>query len=171
MRIYLSSTLADLAAGLQAGAFAAAGDTAFAVTPALRADYEVADEEELEYLAMLDAARGSLRLIGRQEGDDRKTLRVVLAADVDGAVPREDLDRAAVTLAYPVAWKQVASVHVDGADATEAVAAAAAVIDAADIGDDDAEFVLGSAEDFELAWYAPGEISYLLGELGVTTES
>ena len=168
MRIYLSSTLADLASGLAAGALGAAGATAFAVTPTLRADYEGADEEELEYLAMLDAGRGSLRLISQQDPATRKALRVVVAADVDGAIPREDLDRAAVRLTYPVAWKQVASVHLDGADAAEAVAAAVEVIDAADMGDDDAEFVLGSAEDFELAWYAASEISYLLTELGVT---
>jgi len=35
------------------------------------------------------------------------------------------------------------------------------------LGDDDAEFTLGSAEDFDLAWYAPGEIRYLLEELPV----
>ena len=29
----------------------------------------------------------------------------------------------------------------------------------------DAEFVLGSVEDFDLAWYAPGEIKYLMEEL------
>ena len=46
-----------------------------------------------------------------------------------------------------------------------AVREAAAVIDAADLGDDDAEFALGSAEDFDLAWYAPGEIRYLVEEL------
>jgi len=40
-----------------------------------------------------------------------------------------------------------------------------AVIDAADLGDDDAEFVLGSVEDFDLAWYAPGEVVYLVEEL------
>ena len=64
-----------------------------------------------------------------------------------------------------VDWSQVASVHVDGADAGAAVREAAAVIDAADLGDDDAEFALGSAEDFDLAWYAPGEITYLVEEL------
>ena len=36
------------------------------------------------------------------------------------------------------------------------------VIDAADLGDADAEFVLGDAEDHELAWYAAQELPFLL---------
>ena len=40
--------------------------------------------------------------------------------------------------------------------------AAAAVIDQADLGDGDAEFTLGEAEDHELAWYAPEELPFLL---------
>jgi hypothetical protein len=36
------------------------------------------------------------------------------------------------------------------------------VIDAADLGDPDAEFILGDAEDHELAWYAPQELPFLL---------
>lgn len=166
MRVYLSSTIADLTEGLAEGKFGRTGSTAFAVTAALRAEYDGADEEELEYLAMLDAGRGSLRLLAEQDEAVRKPLRVVIAADVDGPTERSDLDRAAVKLAHPIVWKQVASVHLDGADASEAVAAAIPVIDAADLGDDDAEFLLGSAEDFDLAWYAPGEIQYLLDELG-----
>jgi len=39
------------------------------------------------------------------------------------------------------------------------------VVDQADLGDDDAEFVVGSAEDSGLAWYAPGEIAYLIEDL------
>jgi hypothetical protein len=36
------------------------------------------------------------------------------------------------------------------------------VIDAADLGDLDAEFVVGEAEDHELAWYATQELPFLL---------
>jgi hypothetical protein len=36
------------------------------------------------------------------------------------------------------------------------------VIDAADLGDADAEFTLGDAEDHEMAWYATQEIPFLL---------
>ncbi len=62
-------------------------------------------------------------------------------------------------------WKQVASVHLDGAEAADVVRAAAAMVDRADLGDDDAEFAVGSAEDIALAWYAPGEVAYLLEDL------
>ena len=50
----------------------------------------------------------------------------------------------------------------DTEEAEEAVRSAAAVIDAADLGDLDAEFALGEAEDHELAWYAPQELPFLL---------
>jgi hypothetical protein len=36
------------------------------------------------------------------------------------------------------------------------------VVDAADLGDPDAEFTVGSAEDHALAWYAPQELPFLL---------
>jgi hypothetical protein len=56
----------------------------------------------------------------------------------------------------------VAAIHLDTSDAEDAVRAAAEVIDAADLGDPDAEFALGSAEDHELAWYARQELPFLL---------
>ena len=37
-----------------------------------------------------------------------------------------------------------------------------AVGDAADLGDPDAEFALGDAEDHDMAWYATQEIPFLL---------
>ncbi|MFD1050397.1 DUF6912 family protein, partial [Kibdelosporangium lantanae] len=40
--------------------------------------------------------------------------------------------------------------------------AAVLVIDAADMGDEDAEFALGDVEDHELAWYATQELPFLL---------
>ncbi|HEY5881198.1 MAG TPA: hypothetical protein VIU11_19960 [Nakamurella sp.] len=167
MRIYLPSTVSGLRAAVSVGHVPVRSGVAFAVTGSLRSEYPGWTEEELEYLAMLDASRASLRLLGAA-GPDEPSLRVVVAADVDEsqAIPRPEADRAAVAVTGgPVAWRQVASVHVDGADAATAVAAAAAMIDAADLGDGDAEFTLGSAEDFDLAWYAPGEIRYLLEEL------
>jgi hypothetical protein len=42
------------------------------------------------------------------------------------------------------------------------VRAAVAVVDAADLGDPDAEFALGDAEDHDMAWYATQEIPFLL---------
>ncbi|WP_157970686.1 DUF6912 family protein [Nakamurella deserti] len=167
VRVYVPTTLRGLAAAVRDQEVGPLRGTAFAVTRELTRSAPGADTEELEYLAMVDAARASLRLIGAQ-GEDTPSLRVVIAADVDGEVrEREDLDRSVVTLGAPIPWRAVAAVHLDGADAADAVAAAAAAVDAADLGDLDAEFVVGSAEDFELAWYAPGEIVYLLQELGL----
>ena len=163
-RVYLPSTVEQLAAAISNGEVSTPGRIAFAVTAGLTASAPGADQEELEYLALWDAARASLRLLAGRTGGP--ALRVVVAADVDLAEERDDLDRGVVKLAGPVPWRSVASVHLDGADAAEAVGAAVGAVDAADLGDLDAEFVVGSAEDYELAWYAPGEIRYLIQELG-----
>jgi hypothetical protein len=146
------------------GEFAPVGGTGFALTPALRESYTSGDAEELEYAAMLDAARASLRLIAAEPdfGSDEPTRRVVIAADHDEVDLRPDLDQAVVRLTGPVPMSRIASVHVDNSEAEGAVRAAAAVIDAADLGDPDAEFTLGDAEDHELAWYAPQELPFLL---------
>jgi hypothetical protein len=169
MRIYLPSTMTSLRRSLEAGTVAVRSGVGFAVTTPLRSEYPEWSEEDLEYLAMQDASRASLRLIGGSEAGE-PALRVVIAADVDDAnvTARPEADRAVVAVRGTVEWKRVAAVHVDGADAEPAVREAVAVIDAADLGDDDAEFTLGSAEDFDLAWYAPGEITYLVEELDVS---
>jgi hypothetical protein len=147
-----------------AGELAAIGNTAFALTPALRESYATGGDEELEYAAMLDAAMASLRLLNAELNKDPDTLprRAVISADVDGAVLRPDLDYAVVKLAGPIPLKVIAAVHLDTEEAQDAVRAAAAVIDAADMGDPDAEFTLGSAEDHELAWYAVQELPFVL---------
>jgi hypothetical protein len=86
----------------------------------------------------------------------------VVAADVERVRLRPDLDDAAVTVTGAVPVGAVAAVHVDVAEAQEAVRAAAGVVDAADLGDPDAEFALGDAEDHDMAWYATQEIAFLL---------
>ena len=61
--------------------------------------------------------------------------------------------------------RRVPYVNLDNAASTPAlvdVARAVEVIDAADMGDEEAEFVLGDAEDHQLAWYATQEIPFLL---------
>jgi hypothetical protein len=160
MRVYIPATLSMLRTLSEDGELTAVGNTAFALTPALREYYAAGDAEELEYAAMLDAARASLRLIAA----DPEVLprRAVVAADVDGVTLRPDLDYGVVKLSAPVPIKVVAAVHVDTKEAEGAVRAAAEVIDAADLGDEDAEFTLGDAEDFELSWYAPQELPFLL---------
>ncbi|MFC5290989.1 DUF6912 family protein [Actinokineospora guangxiensis] len=164
MRVYIPATVAMLKALSTDGELAAIGGTAFALTPALRESYATGGDEELEYAAMLDAARASLRLLNAEleKDPDAPVRRAVVSADVDGAELRPDLDYAVVKLAGPVPVKVVAAVHLDTPEAEDAVRAAAAVVDAADLGDPDAEFTLGDAEDHELAWYAPQELPFLL---------
>ncbi|WP_280232739.1 DUF6912 family protein [Nocardia cyriacigeorgica] len=156
----------------------ALGGTAFAVTPTLREAYASGDDEELAEVAMGEAARAALRLIAAErdavtesteEGAEEPApagapvyRRAVIAADVIGAKLRPDLDDAVVRLSGPITYDRIASVHVDLAEAEPAVAKAVDVIDAADLGDPDAEFVLGDAEDHQLAWYAAQELPFLL---------
>jgi hypothetical protein len=142
--------------------------TAFAVTPGLRDFYALsdagADEEELEYAALLAAARASLRLIDVDPSAARR--RVVLAADVPDSAVTEvedpDADRGAVRISGDVALAAVASAHVDGAEAEDDVRAAVGIVLEADLGSEDAQFVVDQAEGHELAWYATQEIGTLL---------
>jgi hypothetical protein len=142
--------------------------TAFAVTPQLRQFYAVsdadADLEELEYAALLAAARASLRLLDVDPLAPRR--RVVLAADVPDAAVRPlddpDTDRGAVRVEADVRLQDVASAHIDGADAEDDVRSAVAVVLEADLGSEDAQFVVDQAEGHELAWYARQEIGAVL---------
>jgi len=86
----------------------------------------------------------------------------VLVAEVDDAQPRPDLDDAVVRLSRPIAFDRVICAHVDNAAAEDAVAAAIDAIDAADLGDEDADLAVGDAQDHDLAWYAPQELPFLL---------
>jgi hypothetical protein len=166
MRVYLPATSRTLRALAETGSLGPAPMTGFAVTPGLREYYVDDDIEELEYAASAEAARASLRLLGSDELSARR--RLVVSADVaDHDVEvRDDLDRGAVrvTVQVPLAW--CSSVHVDDSEAEATVAAAAAVIDAADLGDPAAEERVDDAEGFELLWYATQEIPDLLAELG-----
>jgi hypothetical protein len=138
------------------------------VTPALREWYVSDDIEELEYAALNRAAAASLRLIAGDPGAVRR--RVVVAVDVpDGqavADPDHSLDPSSlgeVRIASAVALAKAAAVHVDADDAEKDVAAAASVLGAADLGDDDAQFVVDGAEDHELLWFGVQEIPNLIG--------
>jgi hypothetical protein len=164
MRVYIPATLATLRSLVESGELIPVAGTAFAVTPMLRESYAAGDTEELEYAAMSHAARASLRLLAAELDGDSAVLprRVVVAADVERTRLRADVDDAAVTVGGPVPLSAVAAVHVDLAEAEDAVRAAAAVVNAADLGNPDAEFALGDAEDYEMAWYATQEIPFLL---------
>jgi len=150
---------------LESGRVAPAPLTAFAVTAGLREWYRDDDAEALEYAAMVEAARGSLRLI---DGDDTAARRrVVLAADVPDATvnARDDLDRGVVQLAEPVPLAAVAAMHADDAEAEPTVAAAAQAVIAADLGDAESQERVDDAEGFELSWYANQEIAAFLDDL------
>lgn len=187
MRVYLPVTVARLAQLLADSELRAASGTAFALTPALREAYSSGGVDELEHAAFTQAARAALRLLaiegaelegaglegagapGEPDARPRSAAgtsallrRGVLSADVDGATLRPDLDDAVVRLSGPVRLDQVAAVHLDLAAAEGAVSAAIEAVDAADMGDLDAELIVGEATDHELAWYAPQELGFLL---------
>ncbi|KAA9381564.1 hypothetical protein F5972_01635 [Microbispora cellulosiformans] len=164
MRVYLPSTLPALARVVAAGELGPAPLNGFAVTPALVEWYASGDTEELEYVALTEAARASLRLLaaGQEEGAAR---RVVLAAEVPDETVKAGAglkERAHVRVVEPVPLKLLAAVHVDDPAAVPDVEAAIAALPAADAGDDDARFVVDGVEDHELLWYATQEIPDLL---------
>lgn len=160
MRIYLPATLPSLREFAESGTVAA--PTAFAVTAALREWYLDDDVEELEYAAFTEAARASLRLIDHDPTAPRR--RVVISADVDDKTiqPRPELDRAVIRVSDPVPFSAVAAVHVDGLAAVPDVTAAIKVVIEADLGDEDAQFVVDGAEGHELEWYDVTEIPDLV---------
>ncbi|GAB0102359.1 hypothetical protein JMUB6875_13260 [Nocardia sp. JMUB6875] len=178
LRVYVPATVPMLRELVADREIRALNDTAFAVTPALREAYASGDDEELAEVAMAEAARASLRLLAEEQaatdlgGEDADASdaapkgpifrRAVIAADVDDATLRPDLDDAVVRLSAAIPYDRIASIHVDLAEAESEVAKAVEVIDAADMGDADAEFVLGDAEDHQLAWYAAQELPFLL---------
>ncbi|HEX5143342.1 MAG TPA: hypothetical protein VFW21_05680 [Mycobacterium sp.] len=189
MRVYVPATLAMLQLMITDGELFPVSGTAFAVTPTLREAYSEGDDEELAEVALREAALGSLRLLATdavhdddsdgaaesrvtvdddarpgQAGDALPPRRAVLVADVADALvkARPDLDDAVVRLSVPVRTSDLVAVYVDIAAAEPAVLAAMTVIDAADLGDEDAELTVGDAQDHDLAWYATQELPFLL---------
>jgi hypothetical protein len=164
MRVYLPTTLAALGSALVAGQIGPAPLTGFAVTPALREWYSSGELEELEYVAMMQAARASLRMLHVDTTAPRR--RVVLAAEVPEPVisVKNGLDRPGqVVVTLPVQLADVVSGHVDAVDAVPDIDVASAALPAADAGDGDAQFIVDSAEGHELLWYASQELIYLIG--------
>jgi hypothetical protein len=136
--------------------------TAFAVTPTLREAYAHGDDDELAEVALREAALASLRLLAGEGAADMPPRRAVVVAEAGDPTARPDLDDAVVRLSGPIAFSDVIAAYVDNADAETAVLAAIDVVDDADLGDEDAEFVVGDAQDHDLAWYAPQELPFLL---------
>jgi hypothetical protein len=161
-RVYLPTTFAGLAAA-HAGGVLAGPIPAHAVTAAVREWYTEGDEEELEYVALTEAAEVSLRLL--EVDPDLPRRRVVVAADVADTDVRDVNDarfRSAVLVGVDVPVSAVASVHVDEPESTKVVAEAIIALPAADSGDDDARFALDEAEATELLWYDVSELGDLV---------
>ena len=164
MRVFLPSTLPALAEALRAGQVGSGPGPVpgFAVTPSLREAYASGDEEELEYAALTEAARASLRMLAEDPAAPPR--RVVLAAEIPADQVKLDAGdhepaRVLIGAAIPIA--RLAAAHVDDAEAAADVRAAAAALPAADAGDEDARFAVDGAEGHELGWYATQELSYL----------
>lgn len=149
VRVYLPATITDLADpdGL-------AHRCAHAVTGALTAALPHDDDEGREYAALLAAADESVLLVAAQRGAPRR--RVVVSADVaiqaTGSVTGSDSVPSAIEVVTPVAWSQVACVHVDEEAAETDVTAAI-------------EGDLGAAErlvERDLLWYDVSELAALV---------
>ena len=162
MRVFLPSTLPALAQALQAGQVGPGPVPGFAVTPSLREAYASGDEEELEYTALTEAARASLRLIAADPAAPPR--RVVLAAEIPAEHVKPDPrdgEPARVVIKQDVQLKDLAAAHVDAPAADADVRSAVQALPAADAGDEDARFTVDGAEGHELGWYATQELSYL----------
>jgi len=128
-RVYVALDRAALRRLATAGRLESAPFTAYAVTTDLRREHPNADDEELEYLAFIDAASDVASDAATDAGTGGPA-RVVAAADVDADLLTDLLEPgapvSAVRVAAPVPRRQVASFHVadEGAgfawyDATE----------------------------------------------------
>lgn len=166
MRVYIPATLAMLQQFVAAGSLRPVNGIAFAVTPMLREAYAEGDDDELGEVALQEAALASLRLLAATALESVAVMyparRVVLVADADEAKCRPDLDDAAVNLTAPIAMDRLVAAFVDNEAAESAVGAALEVVDAADLGHQDAELTVGDAQDHDLARYAPEEVPFLL---------
>ncbi len=168
--VYIPATLAMLQQLVADGSLWPVNGTAFAVTPKLRESYAEGDDDELAEVALREAALASLRLLAARTEEAEGAgahrglppRRAVLAAEVEDVKYRPDLDDAVVRLAAPVPIDQVVAAYVDNAAAEPAVAEAIEAIDAADLGDEDADLIVGDAQDHDLAWYANQELPFLL---------
>jgi Family of unknown function (DUF6912) len=162
MRVFLPSTLPAVAQALLAGQVGPGPLPGFAVTPALRESYASGDTEELEYAALTEAARASLRLLAGDPAAPPR--RVVLAAEIPAEHVKPDPrdgEPARVVIKQDVQLKDLAAAHVDAPAADADVRSAVQALPAADAGDEDARFTVDGAEGHELGWYATQELSYL----------
>lgn len=158
MRVYLPATFGMLASLEENKLIHARNGWAFAATDALHDFFTSGDEEEIEAVAFDDAALASIRLLAIGDEERHPHRRVVISADVANATADPEMGESVVRLAGPVKLEDVAAIHVDIAEAEQATAKAIEVVDAADLGDEDAELTVGDAQDNYMAFYDPSEL-------------
>jgi len=157
-RVYVPSSWAGLRDLVAADGIGPAPFLAHAVTDELRADFPEGGEEEWEYAAAAAASRSSLSLIR----DVDPARRAVVAVDVETFSLPDMEDPTVVEVQEVVPFRRIAAVLVDLDDAsTDVRTAAERFADAVD-GDPEAEALVETALDHELAWYAAQEIGDLL---------
>ena len=161
MRVYIPATFSMLKSLDSNGVIHARNGWGFAATPELTEFFTSGDQEEIEAIAFDDAALASIRLLAIGGEEQFPHRRVVVSVDAE-VQPQPEMGESVVKLAGPVELKDVAAIHVDVKEAEEATAKAIEAIDAADLGDEDAELTVGDAQDNYMAFYDPSELPFLI---------
>lgn len=165
VRVYLPATFGMLGTLAKDGQMPVRSGVGFSLTPALREFFTSGDDEEIEYQAFLEASRASLRLLTAGGEEKFPHRRVVISADLPETSVSANADKGeAVVDVFPALLEtaQLVAIHVDDEGNEPATAAAIEVVDAADLGDEDAEITLGDCEDNLMSWYDAKELGVLV---------
>lgn len=165
VRVYLPATFDMLGTLAKDGQMPVRSGVGFSLTPALREFFTSGDDEEIEYQAFLEASRASLRLLTAGGEEKFPHRRVVISADLPETSVLANADKGeAVVDVFPALLEtsQLVAIHVDDEGNEPATAAAIDVVDAADLGDEDAEITLGDCEDNLMSWYDAKELGVLV---------
>lgn len=165
VRVYLPATFDMLGTLAKDGQMPVRSGVGFSLTPALREFFTSGDDEEIEYQAFLEASRASLRLLTAGGEEKFPNRRVVISADLPETSVSANADKGeAVVDVFPALLEtaQLVAIHVDDEGNEPATAAAIEVVDAADLGDEDAEITLGDCEDNLMSWYDAKELGVLV---------